>query len=261
MIIKQYKVVSEIATPVNPYKKPDPYNGYYDELGKFMEFEYFAEKNQFFTNAQDGVYDADCFGETIKQCRHLHCDWQDGEPSFEIPNVGWITRLFLPFNPIPKIPSPEKGVKTAYQFSQLPWYEQIKYIPVAGALCSNGFQELTDKQLETYKNSKVTAAIRYKLQPANNDYAVKESNLQDATQIINQMVEIMPFTIAPEVHNYIYDAMNIFATHQKNQTIKVIIDKINELKLDQSESDDAVYTGILNIKIDAIETLLKTLKP
>lgn len=67
-------------------------------------------------------------------------------------------------------------MKTADQFSRLPWYEQIKYIPVAGALCSTGFQELTDKQLETYKNSKVTAAIRYKPQPANNDYAVKVQN-------------------------------------------------------------------------------------
>lgn len=55
--------------------------------------------------------------------------------------------------------------------------EITKYKAVCGALCTGGFQELTPDQIETYKKSHVTAAIRYKLKeaPLSNETKVVES--------------------------------------------------------------------------------------
>lgn len=117
MKIKQYKVEKLIATPVNPFNPYMPDS----EIYKYNEFSSFAKAHTYATNAQEGVYDADCFGEVVWQINNYADSWDTCSAKrvkyihnnkTMINGWGYKCRQFLPFNPIPKmetteLPSPE----------------------------------------------------------------------------------------------------------------------------------------------------------
>lgn len=135
MEIKQYKVENNLAVPVNPYplftNSNDCTNDKQSNDENWNNYNEFAKANTFHTNAQDGVYDADCFGEVEYQFTDTSFDdeWHSENedtyeryPKYELYECHaktldpkYKTRQFLPFNPIPKmetteLPSPEKTI-------------------------------------------------------------------------------------------------------------------------------------------------------
>lgn len=127
MEIKQYKVEKGIAHPKTAYSDlskdellklpPQVFrNCISDEEIKFIDDHTYA------TNAQDGVYDADCFSIPVWQYESQRDnkwydvpeEWIKTHNPVEKYLSSWYdkTRQFLPFNPIPKmetteLPSPE----------------------------------------------------------------------------------------------------------------------------------------------------------
>jgi hypothetical protein len=114
MVIKQYKVENNVAVGINPYVHEQRGSFTVISADRVNEYASFDESaHTYATNAQDGVYDADLFGEPAEQGFYPSEGWVTKE--IVANNSIWETmpkRQFLPFNPIPKmetteLPSPE----------------------------------------------------------------------------------------------------------------------------------------------------------
>lgn len=119
--IKQWTVSNGVATPVNPHCPDITFSTSIFEKSKlFEQFHQSAKPHTYATNAQDGVYDAACFGHPVWQYREGKPFGFANEPNnVDASDKGYETRQFLPFNPIPKmetteLPSPEKDNKEGY---------------------------------------------------------------------------------------------------------------------------------------------------
>lgn len=109
------------ARPKNSYEQFVPSRSCINT--KWQEFNAEAAQHTYSTDETlpPGEYPAEMFDSPVKQCRHLHCDWQDGEPTFEIPNVGWLTRWYLPLKSIIK-----KEVKEQETHISIEEYNKLK---------------------------------------------------------------------------------------------------------------------------------------
>lgn len=129
---------------------------------------------------------------------------------------------------------------TVDKLCKLTSHEIIQYEAVLGALCTGGFQELTPDQIETYKKSNVTAAVRYKLkQPLAPESKEVESVPVKSAEEILATIQGIDYDITHNVDYLLYkshaiDAMETYASQFKqpanNEAAKLIEERIKELE-------------------------------
>lgn len=191
MVIKKYKVENNLAVPVNPYplfnNSNDCTNDKQSNDENWNNYNEFAKAHTFHTSAHDGVYDADKM-EIIETWFDFGERRYDAERPHYARNMGFKIHLFLRVKelPIPKmetteLPSPEKGVKTKdTQLRDIDVLQLEKGVKTAEEIQALGdsmyatakYSELEDKGLHPYD---IGFKFGHEAQPANNDYAVKES--------------------------------------------------------------------------------------
>lgn len=151
---------------------------------------------------------------------------------------------------------------TADELCKLNPIERAKYKAVCGALYTGGFQELTPDQIETYKKSHVTAAIRYKLkQPASSPESkeVESAPVKSAEEILNKIScidndELQEVEFEFISVNYVtaIEAMETYASQFKTNPIEVI-----KMKIALFSKED--YKGYKR-EIDVLRNILKLIQ-